>query len=231
MTAFAGGRRAFDAVVFDLDGTLLDSTAQIADAINAVLHDDGLDPLSVPEAAGHIGWGARRLVETVYASRGRSLTDAEAVPRLAAYVDALAARAWTSSFFPGASALVRRLARDGFRLGVCTNKPEAIARRCLEADHLAGCFGAIVGGDTGFGLKPAPAPLRAALSMLAVAPARSLFVGDSTIDGETGRVAGVRVAIVTHGGDGMAAGACDFRIHRLEELVDILRGVDLGVEA
>ena len=103
-------------------------------------------------------------------------------------------------FFPGAINLIRTMAEREVRLGICTNKQEGIARAILEKAKLLPMFGAIIGGDSGFGLKPSPSPLRAALQSLNATSPRTDFVGDSAIDGEAAFAAEIPFARVRHPG-------------------------------
>lgn len=99
-----------------------------------------------------------------------------------------------SASLPGAINLIGALAERELRLGICTNKQEGIARAILEKVKLLPMFGSIIGGDSGFGLKPSPAPLYAALQRLKATSPRTVFVGDSAIDDETAFAAEVPFA-------------------------------------
>ena len=105
-----------------------------------------------------------------------------------------------SASLPGAINLIGALAERELRLGICTNKQEGIARAILEKAKLLPMFGAIIGGDSGFGLKPSPAPLYAALQRLKATSSRTVFVGDSAIDDEAAVAVQVPFARVRHPG-------------------------------
>ncbi len=194
-------RCPIEAVIFDLDGTLLDSAAQIAAAINVLLCACGLEAFYAGEIAHHVGWGSRKLIKSAFASRGSVLSHEQIIAQenlsLANYAS-IAER--DIVFFPGAINLIEALAERELSLGICTNKPEGIARAILQKVKLLPKCGAIIGGDSGFGLKPSPAPLCAALQRLKATSPRTVFVGDSAIDDEAASGAEVPFARVRHPG-------------------------------
>jgi phosphoglycolate phosphatase len=196
-------RRAppIEAVLFDLDGTLLDSAGDIAAAINPLFETRGLRPFDAAEIAHHIGWGSRRLIETTFASRGVTLSEREGAELDRAYLANYARVAeGTPSFFAGAIDLLEALSRRGIILGIVTNKPEAITRTILRSAGVHDLFRAVIGGDSGFGLKPAPGPVAAGRRQLGAPIARSLFVGDSAIDAEAAFAAELPFAHIQHPG-------------------------------
>jgi len=211
-----------EAVILDLDGTLVDSAPDLADAANALLARHGLPPLDPATVRGFIGEGVGRLVERSFAHQGRPLEpaalEAATVAFLAIYGEAPARH---TRPYPGVAAALQELTRAGIRLGVCTNKPEAISRRILETLDLARFFAAIIGGDSGPERKPHPRPLLAALEKLNARPETSLLVGDSATDLATGRAAGVPVILVEGGYSATPVDelGADAVIASLEELI------------
>lgn len=184
-------------VVFDLDGTLVDSVPDIHVAVVAMLAARGHPPLAEAETRRFVGDGARRLVERALAARGDGETDDAVEDALAIFrrhYDAAPAR--RSRPYPGVEAALNAL--SDARLGVCTNKPGAPARTLLGALGLDRAFAAVVGGDTAAGLKPDPAPLIAAFEALGDTGPR-VFIGDSEIDAEAAARAGVAFALHTRG--------------------------------
>jgi phosphoglycolate phosphatase len=168
------------AVVFDLDGTLIDSVPDIARAVASALAGAGRPPLPDATIRGFVGEGVPRLIDKVMAAAGLPPDPAAHARLMAGFRRAYdAAPARDSALFPGVAALLPRLAAEGFALGLCTNKPEAPSRAILDGFGLAPLFGCVIGGDSLPLRKPDPAPLRAALAGLGAAT--GLFVGDSMI--------------------------------------------------
>lgn len=190
------------AVIFDLDGTLVDSAAAIAKIGNKVLAEQGLPLLTEEEARGYVGNGAAKFIERALAARGVTPEGAalEAhVERFEAfYADAPGE---DNVPYPGVDALVRELHADGVKLGVCTNKPGAPTRTVIEAMGWIDLFGALVGGDALPTRKPDPAPLHHCAALLEVdfADGAAVYVGDSEVDAATAKAAGAPFAIFTEG--------------------------------
>ncbi|MFN8832052.1 MAG: HAD family hydrolase [Labrys sp. (in: a-proteobacteria)] len=190
-----------EAVLFDLDGTLLDSAGDIAAAINPLFVARDLRVFDAAEIAHHIGWGSRRLIETTFAARGVTLTEEDGRQLDQAYLANYARVAdGMPSFYPGAKALLDSLARHGVLLGIVTNKPEAITRTILRRAGFETLFRSVIGGDSGYGLKPAPGPVAAGWRQLGARLARTLFVGDSAIDAEAAFAAELPFAHIQHPG-------------------------------
>lgn len=186
------------AVVFDLDGTLIDSAPDIHAASARMLAEAGLPPLGFTQIRGFIGNGVPVLVERIMAASGLA-PDADLHRDLVASMlrHYEAAPAELTTLYPDAAAAVSQLQAAGFALGICTNKPEAPTREILGIFGLAEAFAAVVGGDTLAERKPHPAPLHAVLEQLGTRTA--LYVGDSEIDAETAARADVAFALFTKG--------------------------------
>jgi phosphoglycolate phosphatase len=128
-----------------------------------------------------------------------------------------------ASLFPGAAATLAALHGAGWRLAVCSNKPEVLCRKALQDLGLDHYFGSVVGGDTAPFPKPHAAPVQHALAELQVAAPRALLVGDSTVDQQAAAAAGVPFIFFTGGyDDGVAAGTPRASIDRLGQLPDLL---------
>ncbi|MGE0239164.1 MAG: phosphoglycolate phosphatase [Parvibaculaceae bacterium] len=188
------------AVIFDLDGTLVDTAPDLWRATNHVLTTAGRGEVSLDQVRAFVGYGARKLIERGFAATGSPLDAANIEPlyeKFVAYYGANIAR--DSAPFPGCVALLDRLKAQGVGLGICTNKLEGLSVKLIDALGLRPYFDAIVGPDTIGIAKPDPAPYREALRRMGAEKARSLLVGDSETDVLTARAAGVPVVGVTFG--------------------------------
>jgi phosphoglycolate phosphatase len=166
-------------IVFDLDGTLVDSVPDLAAALNRLFAARGLAPLTEAEVTPMVGDGVPKLVERAFAARGLQ-ADAAA---LAAYSEDYAAHASEHTrAFPGVAATLPLLIASGWRLAVCTNKPLAPTKALLTALGLAGYFAVIGAGDSFPVRKPDPAHLAATLAAANASPDRALMVGDHRND-------------------------------------------------
>lgn len=193
-------RKAFDGIVFDLDGTLVETAPDLAGALNHVLERAELPPVSLAAVRSMVGDGARALIQRGFAADGRSLDQAELDRWFAVFLDYYGEHiADSSHLFPHVLETLDALAEAGLSVGVCTNKPEAMSRRLFEALGLSERFSAIVGGDTLPMRKPDPAHLLGTLERMQVAPQRAVMIGDSANDRDAARNAGVPVVLVTFG--------------------------------
>jgi phosphoglycolate phosphatase len=185
-------------IVFDLDGTLIDSAADLAAAVNAMLESFGREPLSVAEVRRMIGDGVAMLVSRALAARQCEQADpARAAQIFTRHYEARATS--LTRVFPGAAAALRALRAADVPLAVCTNKPARLAAAVLDGLALSGYFARVIGGDSFPFRKPDPRVLLLLLQDFAVAPQRSLLVGDSEIDAQTASSAGVPFVLMKHG--------------------------------
>ena len=179
------------AILFDLDGTLVDSAPDIAAAVNELLAGRGLPPLTLAQVKSMIGNGVEKLVERAFAASGTPLSAAEldeANREMAPIYRRTSDR--LTRLMPGAAEALARLHVAGIGMGVVTNKPQLATREILLHFGLAERLGAIVGGDAVTRKKPAPDALLLALDQLQVEPHDALMVGDSVTDVEAARAAG-----------------------------------------
>jgi len=215
MSAAATGRR--QAVIFDLDGTLVDSAKGIAQALSRVRADRGLGPAPLADVKRWVSHGAEQLVTFALGSTPASLA-ADLAAFRAVYADIPADPA---DLFPEALQTVEALHGRGLRIGVCTNKPQMLADNIVQGVGLARFVAAVVGGAPDLEPKPHPAPLHRVMDRLGVATDQILYVGDSEVDAETARRVGAAFALVAHG---YVIGAreeipCAMRIEALSDLL------------
>lgn len=190
-------------IVFDLDGTLIDSAADIAAAANATLAEVGAPPLSVEEARGFVGAGAVIFVERM--ARARQIADAASL--VPSFVHHYARAVAQTEIYPGVEATLAQLKARGHRLALCTNKPQQPTQAVLAHLGWEAMFDAVFTGDSLPVRKPDPAPLLAALE--ALGDGLAIYVGDGEVDAQTAQSAGVPFLIFTQG----------YRTTPVEELV------------
>jgi phosphoglycolate phosphatase len=185
------------ALLFDLDGTLVDSVPDLAAAANRLLAELDRAPLGESEIAGMVGDGVAKLVERVLAARQAATAQAPALRRFVALYEAKPTA--LTRPYPGVEAVLETLARDGAKLAVCTNKLAAATRAVLEGLGLARFFPVVLGGDSLPTRKPDPGPLRAALARLGAAPEDAVMVGDHRNDVLAARAAGTAAIFARYG--------------------------------
>ncbi|MGI4746537.1 MAG: HAD family hydrolase [Janthinobacterium lividum] len=209
------------AIVFDLDGTLVDSAPDIAWGINRMLAQHGLPPQPVRMIEKLTGEGAGVLVSKVYAALDVAVDARRIDADTATYLAYYASRPVVDSTLYADAALALPAFRDaGLRLGVCTNKIQDLAKVVLDGLGLGPSIEVVVGSDTTPFRKPHPAPLLHTLGLLGVAAEHTMFIGDTTIDRDCARAAGVRCLIVDWGtGPSVDVPAT----HRLRRFADLLR--------
>ena len=183
-------------VVFDLDGTLIDSRRDLACSANELIRAHGAAPLPEADITRMVGDGARMLVERAFAAAGLGpVSDSHVAQFVEVYE-----RHLTDSTLPyeGVVDVVQALAVD-VPLAVITNKPMGPTLRLLEHFGVLACFARVTGGDGPYPRKPSPESTLAAMAALAVPRDRTVFVGDSHVDARTARAAGVRFCFARYG--------------------------------
>lgn len=186
------------AVVFDLDGTLVDSVPDIHAAAARMFADLGLPPLDVPTIRGFVGNGVPKLVERCMTAQGVAITPETRGTWHDIFMrHYTAAPANLTALYPGLPAVLDWLRARGFALAICTNKPVAPTATILTALDLTDTFPVVVGGDTLPVKKPDPAPLVHTIRELGATDI--LYVGDSEVDSATAQAAGIPFAIYTPG--------------------------------
>ena len=187
-------------VVFDLDGTLVDTAPDLVETLNVVFAEEGLPTVAFERARNLIGGGARRMIEGGLQAEGRSCTPAEIDRLYAEFIRFYSAHiADRSRPFPALQTALDTLAAEGTRFAVCTNKLESLSVKLLETLGLAHRFMAVCGQDT-FGVqKPNPDILRKTIRRAGGNVHEAVMVGDSANDIDTARAAGIPVVAVDFG--------------------------------
>ena len=211
---------AFASVIFDLDGTLIDSSEDIARALNKAIASYGAGGVTQQHVAQALGGGPRILVEKCLAAANITVTDAQLEDILRDYSrNYMAAPAERTRLLDTAGPVIRRLHDRGIAIGVCTNKRTAIAVEVLRALGLTDLIGAVIGTDATSAPKPHPQHLIDTAAALHVSPASVLYVGDTAIDRHTAAAAGVTYAHVAWGEPGSPS---DIRLGSFDDLLAIV---------
>lgn len=186
----------FSAIVFDLDGTLVDSAPDLCGVVNQMLKRHGRVELDLDEIRRMVGDGAAKLIERGFAAHGLPAPLPDLTKEfLALYEQRIAAE---TRPFPGVLPTLEKLKAAGLRLGVCTNKTTHLSRRLLDELDMTRFFSAVVGGE-GPTRKPDPQHLRTTIQALNAQEATTLMVGDSRNDVAAAKAAGVEVVAVSFG--------------------------------
>jgi phosphoglycolate phosphatase len=187
-------------IVFDLDGTLIDTAPDLISTLNLILAGEGLPALAYDDARRTIGGGVLAMIERALVAEGRDPPRPQVDRMFRAFVDHYGARiAERSRPYPHVDSVLTRLNAEGCRLAVCTNKLEFLSVRLLDALELSHHFVAICGRDT-FGVpKPDPEMLRQTILRAGGEPGRAIMVGDSGMDVRTARAAAVSIIAVDFG--------------------------------
>jgi phosphoglycolate phosphatase len=189
-----------EALIFDLDGTLVDTAPDLHAATNHVLDMIGRQPISMPELRSFVGHGAMNLIERGVAATGEVVDQATLKRLHTEFLRFYGANiADHSVVFDGLIPVLDKAQAAGLKLGVCTNKIEALSLKLLTELGMMQRFGSLVGGDSLPVMKPDPAPLREAILRLGADPARAMMVGDSETDIRTAQNADIPVLAVTFG--------------------------------
>lgn len=210
----------YEAVLFDLDGTLVDSYSALADAVNYARRQHGHDPLDEVRIRGFVGEGLERLLQRAF--------EINEIPK--SVIDAFESRydaicCEQSRILEDVEATLETLQDHGVAMAVCTNKPTAFSRKILEFLDLARFFEDIVGPDVAGARKPAREHLLRTLESTGCPASRALFVGDMPIDVEAARNSGVSAAVVPTGSstaDRLREASADHYLPRFSDLVAVV---------
>lgn len=184
-------------LIFDLDGTLIDSAPDIHAASNTVLAEEGLAPMTLPEVRSFIGHGVPHLVACLLTAAGQDPAGPRHARLVARFTEIYEDAVGLTVPYPDVVTALEALAAEGHRLGICTNKPLVPALAVLRHLGLDRFFAVVKGGDSHPLKKPDPAPLLAALEALGTGPA--LYIGDSEVDAECAHRAGLSFLLFTEG--------------------------------
>lgn len=196
----------FTTVVFDLDGTLVDGSADIADAMNKALFQVGVAPVTPQQVASYLGGGPMILVEKCLGAARSDLSEDQLLDVLNSYSDFYRANpAAKTNLMDTAATTIPRLFELGVKIGICTNKRTAIAREVLDAVGLGPYVQTIIGSDLAEAPKPSGLHLLQTASALGVSPQAVLYVGDTAIDSAAAASAGINYAHVVWGEEGVPA--------------------------
>ncbi|MGO9014313.1 MAG: HAD family hydrolase [Dissulfurispiraceae bacterium] len=207
-------------IIFDLDGTLIDSSIDIANAINYAVEPYGVKPLMVQEVISLVGEGISRLMEKIIAKEGIEAERDFLTERFVYYYSAHLID--NTPVYPGVRETLSQL--GAFRKAVISNKRESLSVKILEQLGLSEYMDVIVGSDTLNERKPSPLPICHVLSTLGILPDAAIIVGDSNYDIEAGKSAGIKTVAVTYGYRPLELlQEADFIINSMPELTDVLR--------
>lgn len=209
-------------IIFDLDGTLIDSSEDIAVCANKTLKAMGHKELGLDEIKQGIGWGVKMLFERLMPENGPPAIEEARRIFLGFYGEAPVVKTFA---YPGVTETLKHFRRKGKKMAIVTNKPYGLANRILGELGLSGSFELVVGGDSFENKKPHPEPLERVMKALNAAPEASVIVGDSPVDCESGKKAGMRTIGVSYGfrgtGELLEAG-CDIIVDEFPGLKEIL---------
>lgn len=186
--------------IFDLDGTLAHTAPDLVGAANDLMDEQGLPRLAVSIAEKTAGFGAKALIRAAFDNANETYDDARVDALFDPFLDRYAARiADESHLYEGVEDVLDMLARDGWLLGICTNKPEKLALDLMKALGALGRFGALLGADTLPVRKPDPAHLFETIARIGGDPAKAVMIGDTDTDLKTARAAEIPCILTSFG--------------------------------
>jgi phosphoglycolate phosphatase len=211
------------ALIFDLDGTLIDSERDLVDAANAMLRELARAELPPATISSYIGHGAAKLCASALGPGATRAEQAEALQIFLRHYDAH--KLDYTRAYPGVREALKSFSRANLPMAVLTNKPTGISIEILKGLGLARYFSAVYGGDSFAAKKPDPAGVHKILEQFKVAPRDTLFIGDSEVDVQTARNAATIAVTVNHGfgQHDRVAHPADVYVDRLSELVPLLQ--------
>lgn len=192
----------FTSIIFDLDGTLIDTAPDVRLALNHTLESYGLPPIKMDEIYNIIGHGAMPLLKRAFARHGVVLADEEAEKAVCTYLNYYQAYPVVETLiYPKVREVLQAFKDSDIKMGICTNKPSVMAHLVLEKLDLKHFFKAIVAGDEITHAKPHPHHIHAVLRKMNVEDLKTVMVGDSEIDRKSAEQAGIPFIGVSYGYD------------------------------
>jgi phosphoglycolate phosphatase len=187
-------------IVFDLDGTLVDTAPDLLDSLNHSIATAGMEPVDGAELRRFVGMGAKAMIERAFAAKRRPLSNAHLAELFNIFIEHYTVNMPGKSLpYPGVIPALQRFADSGYQFAVCTNKLEGMSVRLLSDLGLASWFGAVCGQDSFPYRKPDPRHLTSTIEAAGGDPARAIMVGDSETDIKTAIAAGIPVVAVDFG--------------------------------
>lgn len=214
------------ALIFDLDGTLVDSLPDLAEAVNELMAANGLAAHAERAVASMVGKGVPVLVQKAFAAHGVAMEGEALTAQVKTYLGFYEPRATRlTRLFPHAAEMVKALA-GSYRLAVCTNKPTAVSREIVDSLGIGQEIDVVVGGDSGVTPKPAPDMLWLVADKLGLPKDEVVMIGDSANDVASAKAAGVKVAVVRYGYTDIAPDELG-----ADYVMDDFRGIPAALEA
>lgn len=210
-------------VIFDLDGTIIDSSQDIAWCANRTLAAMGHREMDPSEIVGHIGWGVKPLLEKLMPGEAPEMITDARLKFLEFYGDHLVVE---TTLYPGVLPVLDRLKGAGKKMAIVTNKPEGLAIGILEVMKLSAYFKLVLGGDSLPNRKPHPEPIEKAIRELSATPGSTVVVGDSPVDCEAAKGAGAFAIGAAYGFRGrgeLEAAGCDIIVNDFSSLASVIR--------
>lgn len=210
-------------IIFDLDGTLVNSIGDITNALNYGLEPYGVEGLAPAEVAGMVGEGTLKLIENMLAKYHLTLDKDALIKRFREHYSSHLID--NTVAYPEVIETLKAL--KDYRKAVVSNKYEAFSHRTLDELGLSKYFDMVVCADTTNERKPSPVPIFHVLTTLDVKPEEAIIVGDSRVDISAGKASSLRTVAVTYGyGRGGFQEDADFAINKMSELIDIVKGIE-----